>query len=138
MRQLNRRGTTILLTTHYLEEAEQLCDSIAIIDHGRIIACDTTLALLNRLDSKCLTLILDRDLERVPDQLAHFDVALTCPHCLTFQYRPSASPVPEILSTVAAAGLSVIDMTTEETDLEDLFLQLTRRNHAAGQADHAG
>ena len=138
VRELNRRGTTVLLTTHYLEEAEQLCDSIAIIDHGRIIACDTTPALLSRLDSKCLTLILDRELDRVPDQFARFDVALTGPHSLTFQYRPSQSPVPEILSTVAAAGLSVVDMTTEETDLEDLFLQLTRANHSAKQADHAG
>ena len=138
VRQLNRRGTTILLTTHYLEEAEQLCDSIAIIDHGRIIACDTTPALLSRLDSKCLTLILDRDLDRIPDQLAHFDVTLTGPHSLTFQYRPSESPVQEILSTVAATGLSVVDMTTQETDLEDLFLKLTRANRAAGQADHAG
>jgi ABC-2 type transport system ATP-binding protein len=136
LRELNHRGTTILLTTHYLEEAEQLCDRIAIIDHGRVIACDTTQALLRRLDSKELTLILDRDLDRVPELLARFEPTLRDPRRLVFQYRPSESPVPEILSTVAQAGLSVLDMTTEETDLEDLFLQLTRGTHGQRPEDH--
>src|SRR6201989_742032 len=58
VRSLNQRGTTILLTTHYLEEAEELCDRIAIINHGRLVACDTTAALLRRLDNKSVTLIL--------------------------------------------------------------------------------
>ncbi|MFQ5775735.1 MAG: ABC transporter ATP-binding protein [Kiloniellaceae bacterium] len=136
VRKLNRQGTTILLTTHYLEEAEELCDRIAIIDHGRVIACDTTEALLRRLDSKDLTLVLGQDLDRVPDALARFNVELAAPRRLVFHYRPSHSPVPEILRLVSAAGLSVLDMTTEETNLEDLFLQLTRGAHAAGRPGH--
>ena len=126
VRELNRLGTTILLTTHYLEEAEELCDLIAIINHGRVIACDTTEALLRRLDSKDLTLVLGSDIAAVPQALAKFNVELPAPRRLVFHYRPSQSPVPEILRSVAAAGLEVVDMTTEETDLEDLFLQLTR------------
>lgn len=129
VRDLNRRGTTVLLTTHYLEEAEQLCDRIAIINHGRVIACDTTEALLRQLDNKELTLILGQDLERVPESLSRFNVELTSPRHLVFHYRPSESPVPDILSTISAAGLSVLDMTTQETDLEDLFLRLTRGAH---------
>jgi len=129
VRELNRRGTTVLLTTHYLEEAEELCDRIAIINHGRVIACDTTEALLRRLDSKDLTLALGRDLESVPEALAKFNVSLAAPRRLVFHYQPSRSPVPDILRAVTAAGLDVVDMTTEETDLEDLFLQLTRGAH---------
>jgi len=132
VRELNRRGTTVLLTTHYLEEAEQLCDRIAIINHGRVIACDTTAALLGQLDSKELALCLERDLARVPESLARFTVSLPAPRRLVFQYRPSERPVPDILRAVAAAGLSVVDMTTEETDLEDIFLQLTRGAHESG------
>ncbi len=138
VRELNRRGTTILLTTHYLEEAEQLCDRIAIINHGRVIACDTTEALLRRLDAKDLALILAEDLERVPGRLAGFDVELAGPRRLVFHYRPSESPMPEILNAVAEAGLSVVDMTTEETDLEDLFLQLTRGAQSPRPQGHGG
>ena len=73
VRKLNAAGTTVLLTTHYLEEAEELCDRIAIINHGRVIACEPTAALLRRLDSKELVFILDDDLAGVPAPLARFD-----------------------------------------------------------------
>ena len=138
VRELNRRGTTILLTTHYLEEAEELCDQIAIINHGRIIACDTTEALVGRLDSKDLILVLADDLEGVPAPLARFNVEPAGPRRLVFHYRPSESPVPAILSAVAEAGLVVADITTEETDLEDLFLQLTRNDAGGAREPHGG
>ena len=72
---LNRAGTTILLTTHYLEEAQALCDRIAIINHGRMIACDTTEALLRRIDSKTMTVTLARTRRR---RSAAAAVALPC------------------------------------------------------------
>jgi len=129
VRDLNARGTTVLLTTHYLEEAEELCDRIAIINHGKVIACDRTERLLAMLDSKELVLILDRDLDVLPDELERFSAELIGGRRLLFRYRASESRVPEILSAVATAGLTIVDMTTEETDLEDLFLQLTRGAH---------
>ncbi len=132
VRALNASGTTVLLTTHYLEEAEELCDQIAIINHGQVIACDTTEALLRRLDNKTLTLILDRDMEELPQSLRALEPELLSPRRLRFHYRQSESLVPEILGQVAAAGLTVVDMTTEETDLEDIFLQLTRGGEDAG------
>jgi ABC-2 type transport system ATP-binding protein len=125
VRELNRAGVTILLTTHYLEEAEALCDRIAIIDRGRVIACDTTRALLRRIDSKTLTLILSDGLDCVPPALARFEAELKGPRELVLRYRPSQVPIGEILSAVRAAGLNLLDLTTEETDLEDIFLQLT-------------
>jgi ABC-2 type transport system ATP-binding protein len=127
--ELNSRGTTVLLTTHYLEEAEELCDRIAIINHGKVIAYDTKRALVRRLDSKELTLLLAKDLAEIPEALARFGPELMGCRCLRFQYRASEGPVSEILAAVASAGLSVADIFTEEADLEDIFLQLTHGAH---------
>ncbi|MDX1710142.1 MAG: ABC transporter ATP-binding protein [Rhodovibrionaceae bacterium] len=129
VRELNRRGTTILLTTHYLEEAEELCDRIAIINHGEVIACETTPELLRRLDNKALTLVLAEDLEEIPAALSDLQPEQTGPRSLLFRYRASDSPVAQILEKVREAGLTVVDMTTEESDLEDIFLQLTYGAH---------
>jgi len=131
MTELNRKGTTILLTTHYLEEAEELCDTIAIINRGRVIACDSTPELTARLDRKELTLTLGRDLAAVPGSLVRFDAALVAPRRLIVRYRPSAIRVDAILAAVAEAGLAIVDLTTEEADLEDIFLALTREDGAA-------
>ena len=133
VRQLNRAGTTVLLTTHYLEEAEELCDRIAIINHGKVIACDDTERLLARIDSKALTLVFDGELDGVPSCLAEFSPEQTGPRHLMFHYHASESPVPQILDAVCGAGLSVVDMSTEEADLEDIFLQLTRGAHDGPQ-----
>jgi len=131
VRELNARGVTILLTTHYLEEAEQLCDRIAIIHHGRLAACDTTEAMLRRIGEKELAILLDRDLRAVPPALARGAVGATCtvslpaPRRLLFRYRPAQTSIAEILDAVAAEGLTIADLSTEETDLEDIFLQIT-------------
>ncbi len=130
VRQLNRGGTTVLLTTHYLEEAEELCDQIAIINHGSVIACDTTPNLLRRLDSKWLTILLDAPLDAVPAGLAPFEPELADSQRLIFRYKASESPVTAILAAVQQAGLGIRDVSTEEADLEDIFLQLTRGAHA--------
>jgi ABC-2 type transport system ATP-binding protein len=127
VRRLNAEGTTVLLTTHYLPEAEQLCDRIAIINHGKVIACDTTPALLARLDSKELRLTIDHDLSEVPPTLRDFGVTLANPRRLVYRYRPSRTRIGEILAAAQAAGLAIVDLSTEESDLEDLFLELTRR-----------
>ncbi len=136
VRGLNRRGTTVLLTTHYLEEAEELCDEIAIINHGRVIACDPTPKLLQRLDNKTLALNVAEHLTAVPPALARFEPELPDPNRLVFRYRASQSPVPEVLAAVSEAGLTVTDVSTVETDLEDIFLQLTGKDtaEAAGAA----
>jgi ABC-2 type transport system ATP-binding protein len=126
VRQLNAEGVTVLLTTHYLEEAEQLCDRIAIIDHGRVIACDTTAALLRRLDAKEISIVVDRDLAAVPRALQGFEVTLKDPRRLAVRYQPSRTRVAEILAAVQAEGLEIADLSTLEADLEDIFLQLTR------------
>jgi len=125
IRGMNERGTTILLTTHYLEEAEQLCDQIAIINQGRLAALDTTANLLKRIDGKALIVTLDRELDAIPAALTSFAPELRGPRQIVIRYRPSAVPVSRILDAIAAAGLTIADLSTEETDLEDIFLQLT-------------
>ncbi len=126
VKRLNAAGTTIVLTTHYLEEAEELCDRIAIIAQGRVGANEQKQTLLHRLDSKVLSVIVDRDLEVAPDELAAFSPELKDRRRLIFRYKPSRIHVGAILAALEAARLSVADLTTEEADLEDIFLQLTR------------
>jgi ABC-2 type transport system ATP-binding protein len=134
VRELNAGGVTVLLTTHYLEEAEQLCDRIAIINHGRLIACDTTAALLRRLDAKELSIVVDRDLSAVPATLGAFDAVLKDSRRLVIRYQPSRARVAQILAAVQAAGLEIVDLSTLEADLEDIFLQLTRGDRPAETA----
>jgi len=131
VRELNRQGVTVLLTTHYLEEAEELCDRIAIINHGKVIAYERKEVLFSRVDSKELVLTLARDLAAVPPTLARFHAESPTPRQLKMRYRPSETKVSEILDQVRAAGLEIADLSTVETDLEDIFLQLTRRDPAA-------
>lgn len=125
IRALNRAGVTVMLTTHYLEEAQQLCDSIAIIHHGELVAHDSTEQLIQRLDRKELTLLLAEDLAAPPAELAAFDCRLRPPRRLSIRYRPSEAGIEEILAAVHQAGLVIADLTTEEGDLEDIFLALT-------------
>jgi ABC-2 type transport system ATP-binding protein len=133
VQKLNASGVTILLTTHYLQEAEALCERIAIINKGRIVACDRTEALLQLLDGKDLVLHLEADLEALPASLAALGARLSTPRRLVFQYRKSESPVERILDAVRTEGLVVTDLSTRESVLEDIFVQLTREeDHADG------
>lgn len=129
IRALNRSGTTILLTTHYLYEAQELCDRIAFIDHGEVIACDTTEALLRRVDRKEVTFSLGEPLDAPPGAppsgLAHYDAEFVPPRRLAIRYRPSRTRFRDIVNDVREAGLTIVDVSTREGDLEDLFLQLT-------------
>jgi ABC-2 type transport system ATP-binding protein len=130
VKRLNEAGTTILLTTHYLEEAQALCDEIAIINHGRVIAHDTTANLLRRIDCKEMTVTVHQPLTEVPAPLRGYHVQVTQAHRLIFQYPPSRIEGGQILAAVAAAGLTIREVATAETDLEDIFLNLTRAQAA--------
>ena len=137
VRELNRAGTTVVLTTHYLEEAEELCDTVAIINHGQLVACDATETLVRRLDQKELVVTLDHDQDAVPAALAHLDARLENPRKLVIRYKPSGTRVADLLGAISAAGVGIADLTTIESDLEDLFLQLTRAPQPASPASQA-
>jgi len=125
VREMNEQGTTVLLTTHYLEEAEAMCDTIAIINHGRLIACEPTPDLLSRLDTKEMTITVEQSLETLPDGLKDFNAVLKDGHKLIFSYPPSTVSAGQILNAVNGAGLNIADVSTQEAELEDIFVKLT-------------
>jgi ABC-2 type transport system ATP-binding protein len=130
VRRLNAGGTTVLLTTHYLEEAQELCDRIAIINHGAIVANDTTANLLRRIDNKRIIITTDRDIAMIPMNMKAHGWERTDERHLTLVYQPSALPIGQILMAVQVNGIGIVDLVTEETDLEDIFLQLTQHQHS--------
>ncbi len=127
VRELHAKGTTIILTTHYLEEAEELCDTIAIINHGEMIAAEPTPSLLKRLDHKTLNLVPETALTKVPDALASLDATLRDDGSLAITYRSSETSIGQLLENVREAGLAIADLATEEPDLEDVFVALTSK-----------
>ena len=135
LKELNTAGTTILLTTHYLEEAEKLCDRIAIINHGRVVICDTTGALVRRVDSKELVVTVADDVDAVPAPLRRFDVELLPPRRLVFRFRRSETRIGEIIDALHDLGLIIADLSTEEGSLEDIFLQLIHAPSEPGEGD---
>ena len=125
VRRLNGEGVTVVLTTHYLEEAEELCDRIAIINHGRLIANEPTRALVEMAREKVVVLTLDRDLTEAPQHPAFLKSERTAERTLEITYDKDRANAGEILSLLQAQGYAVEDVITREPDLEDVFLHLT-------------
>jgi ABC-2 type transport system ATP-binding protein len=131
VKKLNKAGTTVLLTTHYLEEAEQLCDTIAVINHGEVVARDSKANLLRTFDSKQLVITPTVAMAAVPPSLLAMGGELDGEGRLVISFKPSKQGIQELLDGVRAAGINVRDLTTREADLEDIFIHLTRRQEAA-------
>lgn len=127
VRRLNEQGMTIILTTHYLEEAQQMCDEIAIINHGELIVRDTTAALLGRMDAKTLVIMPEGappgdlsppegvSMEKRPGGALHFS------------YRRGTIGTGAVLEALRNQGLRLRDVATQEPDLEDIFVELTSK-----------
>ncbi len=126
VRELHAGGTTVVLTTHYLEEAEALCDRIAIIDNGAVVANDLTGTLLATAQDKLLVVTLDADLTAVPEGLGE-RAEMRGARSLAITYDKSRTHAGDLLARLGSAGLTVVDVSTQEADLEDVFLKLTRR-----------
>lgn len=126
VKQLNQRGVTVVLTTHYLEEAEELCDRIAIINHGQLIANKPTRELVGMAQEKVVEVTVDRDIAAAPDNACFQKVELKGERVLVITYRKDQANAGEVLGAVQAAGLGIVDVSTREADLEDVFLNLTR------------
>jgi ABC-2 type transport system ATP-binding protein len=126
VRSLHAQGVTIVLTTHYLEEAEQLCDRIAIINHGKLIANEPTRDLLALAQEKVVEVVVDRDIVKAPENLCFDKIELMGERTLAITYRKDKVNAGEVLAAVQREGLGVIDVSTREADLEDVFLNLTR------------
>jgi ABC-2 type transport system ATP-binding protein len=125
VRELHAAGTTVVLTTHYLEEAEELCDRIAIVNHGRIVADSDTKSLLAQAREMWVQVTVADDIATVPAIEGVTRVELLDSRRLDILYDKGAVQAGAILARLQAAGVSVVDVTTREADLEDVFLELT-------------
>jgi ABC-2 type transport system ATP-binding protein len=128
VRELNARGVTVVLTTHYLEEAEQLCDRIAIINHGKLIANKPTRELVGMAQEKVVEVTVDRDVPTLPENACFQKIELKAERTLVITYRKDQANAGEVLGAVQGDGYGIVDVSTREADLEDVFLNLTRAN----------
>ncbi|MEM9796327.1 MAG: ABC transporter ATP-binding protein [Pseudomonadota bacterium] len=128
VRRLNQeRGMTIILTTHYLEEAQEMCDEIAIINHGELVIRDRTENLLNRLDGKTMVIVPDGQAAKIdlPDGV---EQEVRPDGSLALTYNRNRTSADKLLTAVHAAGIGIRDVRTEEADLEDVFVSLTHQD----------
>jgi len=131
VRALHAQGVTIVLTTHYLEEAEMLCDRIAIINHGQVITNLPTRELLAMAQEKTVSVTVDRDLVAPPSAPCFEKVTLVGNRTVLVTYSKDKVNAGEVLAALQADNLGIVDVSTHEADLEDVFLNLTREPVAA-------
>jgi ABC-2 type transport system ATP-binding protein len=122
---LNKSGVTVVLTTHYLEEAEQLCDRIAIINHGKLIANKPTRELVGMAREKVVEVTVDRDLPDLPAHPVFLKTERGGERTVAITYNMDKTNAGEVLAAVQAQGFGIVDVTTREADLEDVFVSLT-------------
>ena len=131
VRSLKAAGVTIILTTHYIDEAEEMADRIGVISNGQIILVEDKADLMRTLGTKQLTLQLERALERVPAQLASHHLHLSGDgSALTYTYgtHGEAAGIAALLKELSAAGIEFRDLQTTQTSLEDIFVSLVRKD----------
>ncbi len=127
VKKLNNQGTTILLTTHYLEEAEELCDQIAIINKGEVVVNDTKNNLMKMLDGKQLMITLGENIHEIPTNLTDkFEVKLLSQNEIMINYQSSKISAGDILAILQNNNLKITDISTKQADLEDIFKFLTK------------
>jgi ABC-2 type transport system ATP-binding protein len=130
VRGLQATGVTIILTTHYIEEAEEMAERIGVISHGKIILVEDKSRLMQQLGRKRLTLQLQRPLQSVPDALTDWQLELADGgHALVHSFDTARGPsnVPELLRRLAALGIDFKDLQTEQSSLEDIFVSLVHQ-----------
>ena len=133
VRQLRDGGTTIILTTHYIEEAEDMADRIGVIRKGELIVVEDKDVLMRKLGKKQLTLTLQQPMERVPDALARWPLALGKQGqalTYTFDSQQEDTGIAELLRALAAQGIDFKDLHSSESSLEDIFVSLVHDTKA--------
>jgi ABC-2 type transport system ATP-binding protein len=133
VRTLNGKGVTVVLTTHYLEEAEQLCDRIAIIHRGKVVANEPTRELIAKAQEKAVVVTFDKDIASVPTASCFENIVLRDERTLEISYRKDQVNAGEVLAALAAEGLAIVDVSTRDPDLEDVFLSLVSEGVSGDQ-----
>jgi len=134
VRRLRENGTTIILTTHYIEEAEDMADRIGVINKGELVLVEDKATLMRKLGKKQLTLTLQAPLERIPDDLAEYPLELAeGGHSLvyTFDVQAQETGIAALLRRLTHHGIDFKDLHSSESSLEDIFVSLVRQNREA-------
>ncbi|MCR8725819.1 ABC transporter ATP-binding protein [Frigidibacter sp. ROC022] len=131
VRELREEGTTIVLTTHYIEEAEEMADRVGIVNKGRLLLVEDKVKLMQSFGRKVLTIELTEDMAELPEGLARDGLRLESGK-LVYEYDTHAerSGVARLISDISAAGLAVRDLSTEQSTLEEVFLDLVEGDKA--------
>ena len=134
VRRLRENGTTVILTTHYIEEAEDMADRIGVINKGELVLVEDKATLMRKLGKKQLTMTLQAPLERIPDDLSEYPLELAEDgHCLvyTFDVQAQETGIAALLRRLTHHGIDFKDLHSSESSLEDIFVSLVRQNREA-------
>ena len=123
---LNKNGVTIILTTHYLAEAEEMCDRIGILNKGKLVALDTTKNLIDKIQFKKVKFILNKYFEITNNKLNSLKVLYNRNKELIVTYEKSKLNIDDIIIFIKKNGVEIIDISTDDGDLEDVFIALTK------------
>ena len=125
IKELNKSGVTVLLTTHYLHEAEELCDYISIINKGKIVISETRNNLLDLVKKKTVNFILEKKLEKIPNELNKYKIEVKNMQ-LSISYDKEKTNLKNILQELNNHNISFLEINTYESDLEDIFIELIK------------
>ena len=123
---LHSQGVTIILTTHYLEEAEEMCNRIGILNKGNLVALDSTKNLLNKIQTKKVTFKLDGPAKINDKKLSSLKVLSFKENEISFSYEKNRIKMEEIINLIQKDNVKILDISTDDADLEDVFLGLTK------------
>ena len=126
VRLLNKQGVTIILTTHYLQEAEEMCDRIGILNKGNLVALDSTKNLLNRIQTKRITFRTNKKVSLNDDTLESLKVISNQENEICISYEKSKIDIESLIDTVKKENIEILDISTDDGNLEDVFLHLTK------------
>ena len=126
VKELNKLGVTIILTTHYLEEAEEMCDRIGILNKGNLVALDSTRNLLNRIQTKRVTFKTSKEVSIGNNALNSLKIISNIDNEICFSYEKSKVSIEELIDLVKKNDTKIIDILTDDGDLEDVFLRLIK------------
>ena len=123
---LKEQGVTIILTTHYLIEAEEVCNKIGILNKGNLVALDTTKNLLSKIKTKKVNFKLDKAIQIKNDQLDSLKISNNRENEITLSYDKNRIKIEEIIEIIKKENVKILDMSTDDGDLEDVFIGLTK------------
>ena len=126
VKSLNMQGVTIILTTHYLEEAEEMCDRIGILNKGNLVALDSTKNLLNNILTKKVTFRINKKIEIQDNALDSLKIISNKENEICISYEKSKANIEEIINLIKKTNVQIYDISTDDGDLEDVFLLLTK------------